>query len=344
MSNDVAIGRRMKGSETFTARRDSLRLAGGPLLLRPVSTDTAPRRQYVLRPPGRFRQCPPSFARAGLYGAHIGGIAGADHIDIGASGARWIDASGTQTAPFFTPRRRRTFTNCPGQRCRSAFSNVGFQFHRSRGGSIWLSSTASVPLPSVDWLPRSSASYLERLGAAVQEGLAHVAELLLGEREDDGDRLHLIDDDDAVESAARTMLPHRRGECPRGRKSARAGACSRVGSAHCRWRPGRLHERLELLRGVALRVVGLLIDHAIFQQRLIAREHEARVCELGLVLRFFRGSLLVLSLVGAGIDLRELVALLHVLAFLEKNALNLASTRGCTVTLLNACTVPRPSR
>ncbi len=84
-----------------------------------------------------------------------------------------------------------------------------------------------------------------------------------------------------------------------------------------------LYGRHQLIDHETLGVVGLLIEHLFGEQIVVALHDEATVGELGLVLCLLGVGLVELRLVRAGIDLRQQITRLHVLALGESHLVEL---------------------
>ena len=87
-----------------------------------------------------------------------------------------------------------------------------------------------------------------------------------------------------------------------------------------------------------------LLTELVAASRDVALEIDAGIGERRFVLRLLGDRLVELRLIGGRVDLRQHVAALDVLAFLEVTLISLPSTCGFTVTVLSARVVPTPSR
>ena len=87
----------------------------------------------------------------------------------------------------------------------------------------------------------------------------------------------------------------------------------------------------------------LACDRVLGRELLIAREIDARLVERRLVAQQLAGLLVERGLIGAGIDLRQEVALLDLLALLEGDRDDLARDLRLTVTVASGVTVPSAS-
>ncbi len=153
---------------------------------------------------------------------------------------------------------------------------------------------------------------------ALAEAVAHRVELVLGQREDDGDGLNLREDDEpvrvrGVHHVAGVHEPEP-GAAADGRRDARV----------CQVQPRGvdlpligLEDRLALRDGRGLRIELLLRNRVLRRENLIALEVQPRVPEDGLVLRLLPFGLRELHLERARVDLGQKVALLHGLPFPE---------------------------
>ena len=159
--------------------------------------------------------------------------------------------------------------------------------------------------------------------------VADQLEVLLRQREHDGDGVELGDDHESpgvrgVDDVPLVHLahPHPPGD---GRGDVRV----------VELRPGifdggliGLHGGHHLIRQEPLGVVTLLIEDPLVDQVLVTLEDESRVGELGVVLRLFRDGLVQRGLERARVDLREQLPFLHVLALGERHLVELSVDAG----------------
>ena len=104
-----------------------------------------------------------------------------------------------------------------------------------------------------------------------------------------------------------------------------------------------LDRRFELLHQRCLRI-DLLLRVGERPGLLVALEVQLRVFQLRLILGLGRFRKIERRLERTRIDLSKNIAGFDILAFCESTLLELPSTRVFTVTVLKACTVPRPVR
>ncbi len=153
--------------------------------------------------------------------------------------------------------------------------------------------------------------------------LVDLGQVLLRQREQHRDGAHLRDDDDAGIGGAHEVADVHEAEAG---ASVYGGGNRGVVEERACIVDGRLvgfHLGLELRDERALRV-DRLDGHDVGGKLQVALEIELGVGELCLIQRLLGDGLVELRLVGDGIDVRQHVAALHVLAFLEVNGENLA--------------------
>ena len=237
-------------------------------------------------------------------------------------GPRCTADVGTTTTCRSVSISSRTLTNWPGQSWRFAFGNSALIRTVPVVGSTWLSITCTLPVstgvrPSGPMASTGSGpSAMPRLSSgSACCGRLNSTEIGLISR--DGDEpggvggphdVALVDLPDAGAPG------DRRGDVGVGEDRARVVDRGLVGA----------HLRFELRDQRALGVDLLLVDRIGGGQPHVAFEIEPGVGELRLVLRLGRHRLVVLRLVGGGIDLGEDVAARHVLAFGERDRDQLA--------------------
>ncbi len=143
-----------------------------------------------------------------------------------------------------------------------------------------------------------------------------VRQILLGQREQHGDRLHLGDDDDAGVGRAHEIadIDHAHAGAPADRRYD-AGVAE-DGAGVLDRRVVRLDLRLELRDERALRVDRLGGDD-VGGKAGVAFEIALGIGELHLVQHLFGDGLVELGLVGDRVDLGQQVALLDLLTLLE---------------------------
>jgi len=187
----------------------------------------------------------------------------------------------------------------------------------------------------------------ERLdrGRPMSGGTIHSRQRLPRLGEEDGDRAQLGDHDDAVgvgavHDVALVDLTDAGASIERGNNRGIA----QLGARHVDGRLILLDLSLELSHQCALSV-GLLLRSGVgLNQVLVAFQVDAGVGELGFIQRLLRPRLLKLRLVSGRIDLREEIPFLTSWPSRKATLTSWPSTCVWTVTVLNACTVPTPSR
>ena len=150
------------------------------------------------------------------------------------------------------------------------------------------------------------------------------AQFLLGQREDDRDRLHLGHHDDA--GGVRRVHDVSRIDQADSRAAVDRRDDARVVELRARVVDHRLIDlklRGELIDRGALGVDRLLAREILGLQQRVAREIALRVRELRRIFRFGRDRLLERRLIRSRIDLRQQIPLMHGLAFGERDLLQL---------------------
>ena len=335
MSSEVAIGRRMNGSEmftTFAGRRDLprgdfpfdalgwlLRLSGGGgqfdlraglQLVLAIDHHLLTGRQSALdhrlvifRWPDLDRLHPDGFVRL-------------DHVGVGALRSALHHARGHDGRVFLCRQNESRIDKFSRPQFQVLVRESGLQLHRA-GRLIDLvidhGERAFAERCGVAAIERGDGK-TARLAALVQQFL----QILLRHGEDDRDRFQLRDDDDAARIGGVDDVADI--DQPKSRASVDRRFDLRVIELRLRALDRGLiglDGRVEL-PGLSFRSVEILfIDHLFFQQIGVARERRLRVGELGLVLAFLADRLIKRFLKRARIDLRQQVTGFDVLPSLK---------------------------
>jgi hypothetical protein len=181
-------------------------LAGRSWTARPPCRPSAGRRRR--RPPCRRSMPEVTATRSPSVSPSVTVLAetllSADHVDEGALLAP-LDRRGRDhgRASVDVEEHPRPFTNWFGKRASSSFGNVARSLKVPVVGSTVLSIVERLPVAS---FLRRVVGRRRRPGSVPADPLLHRRDVVLGEREDDGDRLHLGQDDEPRGVARRHVV------------------------------------------------------------------------------------------------------------------------------------------